>query len=73
MKFRDWFEKSGYSVAELAETLGVTRQSVYNWLAGTRTPTLSRILKLNALSQGKLGLRSFAISKKVARKGGPNV
>lgn len=27
-------KKKGYSVVELAEAIGVTRQSVYNWLKG---------------------------------------
>ena len=38
-KLREWFKLTGVSVAELAEELDASRQTVYNWLDGTSQPT----------------------------------
>lgn len=40
-------KKNGYTQAELAEMLGVSRQSVSNWELGTIQPSTSRLKKLS--------------------------
>lgn len=42
-------KKNGYTQTELAEVLGVTRQSISNWELGTIQPSTSRIKKLSEL------------------------
>lgn len=42
-------KKNGYTQAELAEMLGVSRQSVSNWELGTIQPSTSRLKKLSEL------------------------
>lgn len=42
-------KKNGYTQAELAEMLGVSRQSISNWELGTIQPSTSRLKKLSEL------------------------
>lgn len=42
-------KKNGWSQEELAEKLGISRQSVSKWESGTSIPDLDNILKLSAL------------------------
>ena len=42
-------KKNGWSQEELAEQLGVSRQSVSKWESGASIPDLDKILKLSAL------------------------
>lgn len=42
-------KKNGYTQSELAELLGVSRQSVSNWELGTIHPSTSRLKKLSEL------------------------
>jgi predicted transcriptional regulator len=65
--FSHWLRYSGMSVRSLAEVLGVSRASVYKWLAGEMLPTASNLVKLEALSKGAVTARSFT-----RQVGGPN-
>ena len=42
-------KKNGYTQAELAENLGVSRQSISNWELGTIVPSTSRLKKISEL------------------------
>lgn len=42
-------KKNGYTQAELAEKLGVSRQSISNWELGTIVPSTSRLKKISGL------------------------
>lgn len=42
-------KKNGYTQAELAEKLGVSRQSISNWELGTIAPSTSRLKKISEL------------------------
>ena len=42
-------KKNGYTQAELAEKLGVSRQSISNWELGTIVPSTSRLKKISEL------------------------
>lgn len=42
-------KKSGWSQEELAEQLGVSRQSVSKWEGGQSVPDLDRLLSLSRL------------------------
>lgn len=39
----------GYSVAEVSEVLGVSRQTIYNWFTGVASPGKRRHEKLESL------------------------
>jgi len=69
MTFKIWLEESSYTITQLSKILGVSRQAIYTWLEGNNEPKLSSVVKLNALSEGKVGLKSFPL----AQKGGANV
>ena len=38
-KLREWLDLTTISVSELAEEIGVTRQTVHNWLAENSYPS----------------------------------
>lgn len=48
-KIKDLRTKSGYSQAQLAAILGVSRTSVANWEAGTRMPSTDTISKASVI------------------------
>jgi predicted transcriptional regulator len=61
-----WIERSEYSVSQLAELLGVSRQTIYNWTAGTCYPTVGHLMELHNLSRGAITLADFASVQKYA-------
>ena len=48
-KIIDLRKKAGMSQEELAEKLGVSRQSVSKWESAQSTPDLNRILKMSEI------------------------
>ena len=59
--FANWFESSSYTVTTLAEVLGVSRQTVHNWLAGESRPgDVVTLMKIEKLSAGAVGLEAWA-------------
>jgi hypothetical protein len=53
--FREWVDGLGPTVA--AKLLGVSRQSIYRWLAGERRPTSRMRYRIKRVSKGKVTLR----------------
>jgi len=60
LALRDWLDSAGMSQSDLARELGVTRQAVSAWLRGKSKPSLRKLLKLEDLTGGQLGPRTFA-------------
>jgi transcriptional regulator with XRE-family HTH domain len=58
--FAVWLKQSGLSAQDLAEALGVSRAVIYKWISGGCLPSAQTLVKLEALSQGKVTARSFA-------------
>ena len=58
MQFKKWLEKSSFTVTTLSRAMGVSRQCIYYWIEGRKTPSHRNLLKLDALSTGQLGARS---------------
>lgn len=58
--FAAWLKASEMSAQSLAEALGVSRAVVYKWLAGECMPSASTLIKLEAMSGGRITARSFA-------------
>ena len=46
-KLCEWFRLTGVTRAQLAEEIGVTRQTLNNWLAGRQFPNSIALRKLN--------------------------
>jgi transcriptional regulator with XRE-family HTH domain len=46
-KLREWFRLTGVSQGQLADEIGVTRQTMSNWLAGRQHPNAVALRKLN--------------------------
>lgn len=59
-RFRQWMEREGWSVRELAERLGVTRQAVWSWAAGSSSPSLQHLAELEKISNGEVRAAWFA-------------
>lgn len=57
--FSVWLKGSGLSVQDLAEALGVSRAAIYKWISGECLPSAQTLVKLEALSVGKVTARSF--------------
>jgi predicted transcriptional regulator len=55
-----WIERSEYSVSQLAKLLDVSRQTIYNWMAGGCYPTVRHLMALHNLSGGVITLADFA-------------
>ena len=45
-RLKAWADKKSGRRSEIARTIGVSRQTVTNWLAGRRNPTLEDGLKI---------------------------
>ena len=61
-----WIEQSEYSVSQVAELLGVSRQTIYNWTTGSCNPTVGHLMELHNLSRGRITLVDFAPVQKYA-------
>lgn len=57
--FSVWLSQSGMSVQDLSEVLGVSRTAIYNWINSENLPSAAILIKLEALSHGKVTARSF--------------
>lgn len=57
--FPVWLKGSGMSAQTLAEALGVSRAAIYKWISGECLPSAATLVKLEALSGGKITARSF--------------
>ncbi len=49
--FLQWIEYAGLSAREIAEGLGVSRQTVYCWIQGKHAPTLAHLIAMGKLSK----------------------
>lgn len=61
--FSVWLSQSGMSVQDLSEVLDVSRTAIYKWINGENLPSAAVLIKLEALSQGKVTARSFVRSE----------
>ena len=50
---RDFLKQEQQSMEAFAEEIGVTRQTVYNWINGDRVPPIKRIGKIAAVLKCK--------------------
>ena len=57
--FSVWLKQSGLSAQSLAEALGVSRSAIYKWISGECLPSATILVRLEAMSQGKVTARSF--------------
>ena len=57
--FSVWLSQSGMSVQDLSEALGVSRAAIYKWINSENMPSAALLVKLEALSGGKVTARSF--------------
>ena len=57
--FAAWLSQSGLSVQDLSEALGVSRAAIYKWIHGENLPSAALLVKLEAMSGGKVTARSF--------------
>jgi len=59
MLLLEWMKATETSVAELALSLGVTKQAIYLWLSGENCPNAKSLLALYRLTKGKVTVESF--------------
>jgi hypothetical protein len=57
--FNRWLAESGWTITQMAELLGVSRQAVHAWKQGASKPSAEALAKLEVLSHGKVSARSF--------------
>lgn len=57
--FRKWMQVTGWKTNELADLLGVSRQTIYAWKQGDSRPSAEALAKLEVLSKGEITARSF--------------
>lgn len=61
MTLSEWLKATGTSPAEVADVLGVSRQTVYAWLNREYYPSYEHLIALKELSQNKVALESFKV------------
>ena len=54
MGIDDYLKTRRQSVRELADELGVTRQTVYNWIRGIYQPHFTHVVRLVRISDGRI-------------------
>ena len=57
--FRKWMVTAGWKTSELADLLGVSRQTIYSWKQGDSKPSAEALAKLEVLSKGEITARTF--------------
>ena len=57
--FAKWVEECGWTTTQLAELVGVSRQSIHAWKQGTSKPSAEALAKLEVLSKGAVSARTF--------------
>lgn len=67
-KFGQWVKNRG--VVNLCRDLDVTRNAVYNWIAGRSEPTTANCLRIMELSEGELTLRDICSHVQTASRNG---
>ncbi len=70
-KFKTFVESYPGGVQALARALGLTRQSVYNYISGSRFPTLVKAYTIERLTDGKILTTEWAkeaVNKKSVNK-----
>lgn len=68
--FPIWLKSSGMSAQSLAAALGVSRAVIYKWISGECLPSAATLVKLEALSGGKVTARSFVRQSPQAQQDG---
>jgi len=59
MKISDWLEAQEISDSDLAERIGVSRQALYRYKAGHRTPRPSIIHRIREATNGAVTADDF--------------
>ena len=59
MTLVEWLRIKGWSPADLADQIGVSRQAVYGWLNGEFYPAYENLLSLSEITEGQVALDSF--------------
>ena len=54
MTLSEYLNTYGVSVSELSRRLGVSRQSIYNWMRGTHGPHVKHGLQIARVTEGKV-------------------
>ena len=61
--FAKWAAGCGWTTTQLAELVGVTRQSIHAWKQGLSKPSAEALAKLEVLSKGAVSARTFVGGK----------
>lgn len=67
MLLRQWIEREGISVADLATEIGVSRQTIYNIVRGSAPPALHIAARLEAATGGAVDILSHLSSAEKKR------
>lgn len=59
MKLEEWFEKKGETIFSLAKKSGVSRQTIYDLLAGRTTPRVATAKKLSQGTRGAVSTKNI--------------
>lgn len=54
MKLKKWMKYHNVNISAMAEKLDVDRSSIHKYIDGTRTPCLSKALKIEKITKGKV-------------------
>lgn len=60
MLLKDYISENQIDIAKFSRMLGVTRQTVYNWMSGLNVPTLINYLTIKSISGGKVTSEDLA-------------
>jgi DNA-binding XRE family transcriptional regulator len=59
MKLATYLKRKEISPAVLARRVGCSRQTIYNYMRGTRKPSLRTAMRIVAVTRGKVSLKEL--------------
>lgn len=59
MQLKEWIEKNGKTIKEVADTLGVSEMNVYRYIAGSNIPRSENMAKIVDLTGGEVQPNDF--------------
>ena len=62
-KLRTWMFENGYTVKDFCIGVGLTRETVFSWMSGKKSPRESNLNLIKAFTKGAITKREDLLNK----------